>query len=170
MLAPLILTLKLDGETFARLDGLRQEHFPARLNHLSAHLTLFHHLPGEERLAVETDLYAVLPTAPLELKATGLRLLGRGVAFEFTCPELVALRAALARRWAGWLTPQDRQGLKPHVTIQNKVTPEEARALRDLLAATFTPFTARGEGLLLWSYLGGPWKAEAEFPFQSPED
>ena len=163
--APLILTLKLDAESFARFDGLRREHFPARLNHLPAHLTLFHHLPGDERLAVETDLYAARPRAPLELNVTGLKLLGRGVAFALVSPGLGALRAALAHRWAAWLTPQDRQGLRPHVTIQNKVTPPEARALKERLEATFQPFTARGEALLLWRYLGGPWALEAEIPF-----
>ena len=162
---PLILTLKLDAETFARFDGLRREHFPAPLNHLPAHLTLFHHLPGGERDAVERDVRAAAPSGPLVLQVTGLRLLGRGVAFELVSPELKALREGLARRWAPWLTPQDKQGLRPHVTIQNKVTPDEARALRDRLASTFTPFTARGEALLLWRYLGGPWQQEAEIPF-----
>lgn len=163
----LILTLKLDARSFAHFDGLRREHFPAPLNHLSAHLTLFHHLPGEERLALETDLHALAPPAPLALEVTGLRLLGRGVAYELVSPPLVALRAELARRWAHGLTPQDRQGLRPHVTLQNKVTPEEARALKARLSASFTPFTAWGEGWLLWRYLGGPWALETEIPFAS---
>jgi hypothetical protein len=127
---PLIVTLKLDADTFARFERLRREHFPAKLNHLSAHLTLFHHLPGEERDRVEADL-----------------------------------RAELARRWAQWLTPQDRQGFRPHVTVQNKVPVEEARALKASLEAGFSPLEARGEGLLLWRYLGGPWALETEVPF-----
>ena len=47
--APLILTLKLDQASFTRLDALRQAHFPPERNWLSAHLTLFHHLPGDQR-------------------------------------------------------------------------------------------------------------------------
>jgi 2'-5' RNA ligase len=162
---PLIVTLKLDAQTFARFERLRREHFPAKLNHLSAHLTLFHHLPGAERARVEADLRAVAPPAAVELRVTGLRSLGRGVAFELVSPALNALHAELARRWAQWLTPQDRQGFRPHVTIQNKVSVEEARALKASLEADFTPFPARGEGLLLWRYLGGPWALEAEVPF-----
>jgi 2'-5' RNA ligase len=165
MSAPLIVTLKLDTDTFARFEHLRRKHFPAKLNHLSAHLTLFHHLPGEERDKVEADLRAVAPTAAVELQVTGLRSLGRGVAFEIVSPPLSSLRAELARRWAHWLTPQDRQGFRPHVTVQNKVPVEEARALKALLEAGFSPFMARGEGLLLWRYLGGPWALEAEVPF-----
>ena len=114
---------------------------------------------------MEADLEDVRPCAPLRLQVTRSRLLGRGVAFELVCPELVALRAELARRWAAWLTPQDRQGPRPHVTIQNKVTPPEARALKERLDATFVPFSARGEGWLLWRYLGGPWALETELGF-----
>jgi 2'-5' RNA ligase len=132
---------------------------------LSAHLTLFHHLPGEARARVEEDLRAVAPPSSLHLRVTGLRSLGRGVAFEIASAELSTLRGALARRWAAWLTPQDRQGFRPHVTVQNKTTTDEARALRLHLLAGFTPFSARGEGFLLWRYLGGPWALETEVPF-----
>ena len=45
--APLILTLRFDGEAFARLDDLRRAHFPPERNQIPAHLTLFHALPGE---------------------------------------------------------------------------------------------------------------------------
>jgi len=162
---PLILSLRLDAETFSRFDGLRRVYFPARLNHLSAHLTLFHHLPGDARERIEADLRAMVPSAPLGLQVTGLRSLGRGVAFEIASAGLSSLRASLARRWSAWLTPQDRQGFRPHVTVQNKTTSEEARALRAFLTAGFTPFSARGEGLLLWRYLGGPWALETEVPF-----
>ena len=46
---PLILTLALDGATFAPLDALRRPHFPPERNLVPAHLTLFHALPGAER-------------------------------------------------------------------------------------------------------------------------
>lgn len=44
---PLILTLRLDPVTFARLDALRQARFPDRGYRLPAHQTLFHALPWE---------------------------------------------------------------------------------------------------------------------------
>ncbi|SEM74402.1 2'-5' RNA ligase [Stigmatella aurantiaca] len=162
---PLIVTLKLDARTFEHFNRLREEHFPAHLNHLSAHLTLFHHLPGEERDTVEADLREAAPPAPVALQVTGLRSLGRGVAFDLVSPALDALRAELARRWARWLTPQDRQGFRPHVTVQNKVTPDEARALKALLTAGFSPFPAQGEAFQLWRYLEGPWALESTAPF-----
>ncbi len=99
------------------------------------------------------------------MEATGLRSLGRGVAFAFASPELVQLRQALAREWRDWLTPQDSARIAPHVTVQNKVAPDAARRLQRELEASFQPFAARAEGLLLWRYLGGPWAQEGRFPF-----
>ena len=162
---PLILTLKLDAPAFARLDGLRREHFPPALNHIPAHLTLFHHLPGEALEEVVARLTTQAPPV-LPLRATGLRKLGRGVAFEIEGRELKSWRAALAHGWDDWLTPQDRQGFRPHVTVQNKVDPLAARALHDDLQARFQPFDLSGEGVLVWSYLGGPWLLEAEVGFR----
>lgn len=106
---------------------------------------------------------------PVPLPVTGVRLLGRGVAFTLEAPALAMLRRDLATAWADWLRPQDRQPFRPHVTVQNKVTPEAARALHRRLAHAFAPFTVRGEGFLLWRYRGGPWEEAARLPFAAAE-
>jgi 2'-5' RNA ligase len=167
---PLILTLRLDPASFTRLDTLRQAHFPAERNHLSAHLTLFHALPGDMLAEVSANL-AVLAAgmAPLPLAFTGLRSLGRGVAVVVESDGLVALRGLLARSWHGVLGAQDRQGFRPHVTVQNKVAPEQARALMQQLEAGFTPWQGQGEGLDLWHYRGGPWEPAAGFAFSGSD-
>ncbi len=159
---PLILTLRLDAPTFARLDTLRRTHFPAHLNLIPAHLTLFHKLEGE----VAGVLRAAALRPKIALTFSGYRPMGRGVCLKVESPELMALRRELARAFAAQLTPQDRQGYGPHVTIQNKVAPETARALRDALAEEFRPFEGVGEGLLLWRYLDGPWALEDEYLFR----
>jgi hypothetical protein len=157
----LIVTLKFDAATFNRLDALRRAHFPAHLNVIPAHLSLFHKLDG--------DLEAVLRVAArrprIPLRFTGYRPMGRGVCLKVESLELMALRRDLAVTFADQLTAQDRQGFGPHVTIQNKVAPETARALLASLTADFEPFEGVGEGLLLWRYLNGPWALEAEFGF-----
>ena len=164
--APLILTLKMDDGSQERFDRLREAHFPPERNYLAAHLTLFHHLPGDREGEVVEDLKAACEQqAPITLKAKGLLFMGRGVAYKLEAPELVGLRKGLARTWGPFLTNQDRQGLRPHVTVQNKVSPERARALHEELEGSFSPFEVRGEGLLLWRYLGGPWEKVEEFPF-----
>lgn len=163
---PLILTLALDEASFARLDAERRAFFPARLNRIPAHVTLFHHLPGGEEAAVLGALReACAGQGPVPVRATEVFPLGRGVAYRLDAPEVAALRARLARGWDGWLTPQDRQSWRPHATVQNKVTPAEARDTLAQLRAGFVPWEARAEGLLLWRYRGGPWDAVAAIPF-----
>lgn len=169
MSAPLIVTLRLDAEAFERLDELRRAHFPPERNVLSAHLTLFHHLPGEAEGEVLDALRAAVARPPIPLRVDAPFSLGRGVAFRVAAPELVALRGTLLRGWEesmpDALTAQDRQGFRPHVTVQNKADPADARALLAELAEDFEPWPATGEALQLWRYLGGPWEPAGEAGF-----
>ena len=159
MAPPLILTLQMDERSQEHFDRLRERHFPPERNYLRAHLTLFHKLPAEQEADISADVREICREhEPLTLAATGLRFLGRGVAYELSSPELSALRRDLTRSWEPWLSAQDRQGFKPHVTVQNKVSPEQARILHQELQASFTPFDIRGVSLSLWRYLGGPWE------------
>jgi 2'-5' RNA ligase len=165
--APLILTLALDERSFAFFDGERRRYFPAARNVIPAHLTLFHHLPGEEVDGIRSLLAAVATAHnPFAVAVTGLRPLGRGVAYKLESSALATIRADLARRWAEWLTPQDAQRFQPHVTIQNKADPAQARALLARLEESFAPFMVTAEGLHLWRYLGGPWEAVETFRFE----
>lgn len=164
--APLILTLTLDAASQAHFDALRRQYFPPERNYLQAHITLFHHLPGPEAPAVAAHLAQVAATTPpLPLQVSGLRFLGRGVAYDLQNPALPQLHRQLQTAWAPWLTPQDQQRLKPHITVQNKVEPAVARALLQELTAAFQPFEAQGRGLTLWAYKNGPWEKLREFPF-----
>ncbi|GGC74122.1 hypothetical protein GCM10011504_59130 [Siccirubricoccus deserti] len=165
-MAPLILTLRLDAVAQARFDTERSTHFPPERNFLSAHLTLFHHLPGAEVDAVGSRLRAVCEGQPcFVLEVHDLWLMGRGVAYRLRSQALSRLHAKLVETWWDWLTPQDRQPLQPHVTIQNKAGAEQARALHDRLRSDFVPFDVLGTGLLLWHYRSGPWEPAAAYPF-----
>ena len=162
---PLILTLDL-GEAFAHFDGLRRRHFPSARHLIPAHATLFHHLPGEEEVGIRGALAALARAQPApEVTVVDVRFLGRGVAYGLRCDALAGLRARLAREFGAWLTPQDRQGWRPHVTVQNKVAPETARALHAALEAEFAPFRFVSPGVVLWRYLGGPWERLRTIPF-----
>lgn len=164
--APLIVTLTLDAEAHAYFTGLRQQHFPPERNYLEAHVTLFHHLPGEQAAPIRQHLSAVAArTALLPLRVAGVRFLGRGVAYTLENPELQQLHRQLQTTWANWLLPQDRQPLRPHITVQNKVDPAQARALHEQLAAAFEPGTVTGLGFTVWAYEGGPWRELFRVPF-----
>jgi hypothetical protein len=163
---PLVVTLGLDPAAFARLDAERRAHFPPARNLVPAHLTLFHALPGAEEGVVVRELgAAAVAHPPPVLRLASLRFTGRGVAYAVESPPLAALRGRLAAAFAPWLGAQDRQGWRPHVTVQNKAAPEAARATHAALLARFAAWEARGEALLLWRYLGGPWEAAGRFPF-----
>lgn len=163
---PLILTLAFDEPTFARFDGERRRYFPETLNVIPAHVTLFHHLPGDRERGVIEAITALARTLPPPMVAvTGLRFTGRGVAYVLESEALAAFRARLAREFGPHLTAQDRQGWRPHVTVQNKVAPDVARALHADLSAGFAPFRFTAPATLLWRYLGGPWDAVARLPF-----
>ena len=167
---PLILSAVLHEPVQRRLDDLRRDHFPADRNHLDAHVTLFHHLPGPHLDAV-TEAVAAAARAPAPaVDVTGVRSLGRGVAVTLSSPELAALRAELARTWAPWLTPQDRTKRDLHVTVQNKVEPAAARALLASLSATVVPERTRAVALALWRYAGGPWEPVVRFAFADREE
>jgi 2'-5' RNA ligase len=166
---PLIVTLLLGEEAQQRFDRLRAQHFPPERNVLAAHVTLFHALPGAELPRVDADLASAAARPVFDVAVTGVRHLGRGVAYTLASPELAELRAGLAERWAPWLTRQDQQRHSPHVTVQNKVAPATSAALYAELAAAFVREEVSARGLGLWRYLGGPWEPLAEHPFDRAE-
>jgi hypothetical protein len=162
---PLILTLTLDEASFSFFNNLRNTYFPPARNYLSAHLTLFHHLPPNKPTIPDGLEKWCRETAPLPLHVTEVKSIGRGVAYKIDCPELVGLHSRMQDQWKDWLTPQDRQKRWPHITVQNKVSPAEAKETLAILQASFQPFTATGTGFSLWVYEGGPWQFVKNFPF-----
>jgi 2'-5' RNA ligase len=157
--APIIVTALFGKEDQARLDALRRQHFPPERNLLDAHLTLFHHLAPTLLDELKSRLgEATRRRAAPEAWAGSLISLGRGVAIRIESPGLKAIRDDLATAFSGMLTPQDQAGWRPHVTIQNKVSPAEAKALLADLSAGFRRHRVAVAGLAAWYYRGGPWE------------
>ncbi|WP_369345785.1 2'-5' RNA ligase family protein [Asaia prunellae] len=67
------------------------------------------------------------------------------------------------------LTRQDQSRWRPHLTVQNKVSPEQARTLHAQLSAEPPRAASFAAALNLWRYLGGPWKKIARVAFAPPE-
>lgn len=156
---PLILTARPDAAIAARFEALRRAYYPAELNRVPAHISLFHHLPGSELEAVVERLKFIARHHPAPTaEATGFRSLGRGVALAIQSDSLASIRAELAAAWDTLLIPQDRQGWRGHVTVQNKVQPAIARTTLAELSAGFQPWRFRITGIDVWRYLGGPWE------------
>lgn len=164
--APIIVSALFGSEDFAWLNGLRLAHFPPERNQLDAHLTLFHHLPPSIAPELKRRLATLARRRSPPATAEGPINLGRGVAIRIRSPELESIREELADAFSGLLTPQDAAGWRPHVTIQNKVQPGEARALHDALKNEFRPSNLTIAGLAAWWYRGGPWELLARYAFR----
>lgn len=167
MAGALIVTAMLGARDLSRLDGLRRTHFPPERNFLTAHLTMFHALPP----SLEGEVRALLAQLaashrPPFATLSEVMSLGRGVAFRVRSDELEALRHLIAEHFHGALTAQDSQGWRPHITIQNKVEPKVAKALKAHLEASFEPRPLEIAGLALHRYMDGPWDPLGRWTFR----
>lgn len=162
---PIIVTLWMEDAAARHFDALRKRHFPPELNRVPAHLTLFHHLPGARAGEVDDVLREECARCePFAVEVVEPRSIGRGVVYRCTSEPLLALRGAIAARFDRDLTRQDRQGWRPHVTVQNKVTSRRAHETLALLASGFEPWSFRARGLVAYDYRGGPWHERLRAP------
>jgi 2'-5' RNA ligase superfamily len=154
----------MDDVSFGWLDELRRRHFPPERNFLSAHLTLFHRLTPTQ---VDRLRFLKLPGAAVDLRFDRVVLLGSGVALHVQSAEIERLRDEIRNAVAGEFSRQDDQPWRPHVTVQNKASAESARELKRALENGFTERAGTATGLLIWQYLGGPWKLTQRIVFHS---
>lgn len=167
---PFIVTAELPADLFAWADCLRRAHFPSERNHLSAHVTLFHALAPSLRDELKPLLARLAgELAPIPGRVAGLMDLGRGTAIALHSPGMLALREVVADHFHGALTAQDRHPPRLHITVQNKVAPAEARALRQALAARVQDRGFVFAGLGLHLYLGPHWQSLGTWPFRGRE-
>ena len=166
MAGALIVTVEIAPRDFSWLEGLRRSHYPFDRNQVPVHLTMFHSLPPSVETELRTRLSQAVLQAPPKATIAGLMDLGGGVAFRVVSPDLDRIREELAYDLHGMLGAQDSGGWRPHVTIQNKVAPKVARALKASLDRSFTPRLLAISGLGLKRYLGGPWEPLATYSFR----
>ena len=164
--APLRVTAQRPPDVFAWADGLRRAHFPPERNKIRAHLTLFNALPPSVEDEVRRLLARHSAAAPPPATITGIMPLGGGTAFAIECRSLMAIQADLVESLHGVLTVQDGGRRKLHITVQNKVSATEAKALQAELARDFRPRSFVFARLELHRYRGGPWEAAGSWPFR----
>lgn len=164
---PFIVTAGLPPDIFAWADGLRRTHYPPERNHLHAHVTLFHSFAP----SLLGELGTLLPRiaaefAPVPARITGVMDLGKGTALAIESDGMLAIRAMIADHFHGALTDQDRHSPRLHITIQNKVTLQQARSLQLALEASFEPRAFNFCALELHLYRGGPWEGLGRYAFR----
>ncbi len=168
---PLILTALIDPDAQRFFNDQRTRYFPPERNYLDAHITLFHKLPGEESGDIAKHLdHICTHQAPLNARATDIMFMGFGSAYQIEYAELVEIRSSLCKIWNAWLSPQDQQKFRAHITFQNKVKADHAKAVYAAEKEKFEPFDFKIIGLGLWEYDGGPWNAISKHLFGKQEN
>jgi hypothetical protein len=161
----LIVTAEIGQPDLGWLEGLRRAHYPPERNRVAAHLTMFRALPPSAEPEARSRLAALAKGKRPNATIDGLMDLGGGVAFRVVSSDLDRIRSELSEDFHGLLSAQDI-GWRPHVTIQNKVAPKVARALKASLERDFRARPLAISGLGLHRYLGGPWEQIAIYPFR----
>ena len=166
MAGPLIVTADFATDDFAWLEGLRRTHYPAERNVVPVHLTMFQGLPPSAAEEVKQELARHAGGPPPRAMIAGLMNLSGGVAFRVVSDDLEAIREAIADHFHGLLCAPDAAGWRPHVTIQNKVAPRQAKQLHEELERGFRQRPLGIAGLSVHRYRRGPWESLASYKFR----
>lgn len=168
--APFIVTAELPPDILAFTDALRRAHYPPHRNKLAAHVTLFHSFAPSLR----EELRGVLARMageylPPSARLDGIMRLGGGTALAIESAAMLAIHERIADHFHGALTAQDSRPPRLHITIQNKVSRQEAGDLQRRLRATLQPrkFAFRGLGLHL--YRETHWEPLGRWSFRGKE-
>lgn len=171
-----VLTLLTSAAHHRTLTNLRKRYFPAHLNKLDAHITLFHALPGSklsssiiptlEGLAHSTSPFRLNPTTPFRLR----KGVGVSIPNDQGGQEARDVHAKLQEAWKGFLSEQDAGGFRAHYTVMNKEDDESkvADAMREV-ESTWRGCEGVVEGLSLFLYDRGRWVWERDFEFAAED-
>jgi len=163
---PLIVTATFGDGDNGWLQDLRRTHYPADRNRVPAHLTLFRQLPPSAEAEILRRIAGHAAASPPRAEIVGVMDLGAGSALRVESPELEDIRHDLQLGLQGLLTAQDQGPWTPHITVQNKVEPREARRLQKELRARFERRPLAIRGLALWRYRDGPWEPVKSWSFR----
>lgn len=168
--APFIVTAELPRDIFAWANSLRSAHFPRERNWLKAHVTLFHSFAPSLRAELPRLLARVAADyAAPRAEIDGLMDLGSGTAIAIRSPAMLEIRDRIAEYFWDMLTQQDQGGKRLHITVQNKVSQDAARALQKALSAHIAPRRFAFRGLGLHTYLGPQWETLGTWSFHGKQ-
>ncbi|KAH9859483.1 hypothetical protein IAQ61_011264 [Plenodomus lingam] len=166
-----VLTVKISNSLARPMNQMRKQHFPKRLNHIPAHLTLFHALPHSQLAMIEQGLsqmsLSIQPFAVSTGKPFRMRK-GIGVNVDVGYNKLKHVHCQLQSQWEPFLSEQDAGGFRPHWTVMNKVDDgERVKSAFETIGKELSRRREEGSalGLDLWRYNGGKWEWTREFTF-----
>lgn len=165
-IAPIIVTAEMEAADQAWAEALRQRYFPPERNQLRAHITLLRHLAPSLQDELQTLLKKLTQAPKPRVIIGSVSSLGQGVAIGLHSSELIEIWSLLARRFEYYLTPQDQHQPRLHITVQNKVTSQVAKATLTELEAASMPRSVEIAALACWHYRGGPWSLIGRHAFR----
>jgi hypothetical protein len=170
-LRPLVLTVQVEKNAQAYLENLRKQHFPPEVNYISARLSVFHALP--RTMIEQVDSVLTTRTAQhrlIESQVTGVKSLGRGVAFVIPCGEL---EAPAGRTSGGVERRSDAGGSEQVETSRHDPEQGDSRSRESFAGHVGVEVRTRHitvRGLDLWHYNGGPWELARSYQFTGSQD
>ncbi|KAL8765959.1 MAG: hypothetical protein Q9209_007106 [Squamulea sp. 1 TL-2023] len=160
-----ILALNTDTLHHHVVTALRNKHFPANINKLSAHVALFRALPGSQLATVQSAIeHVVRHYEPFPISTGEPFLMAHGVGLEVHVEPAKHIYQVLKRQWNGFLSTQD-QNFKAHYTIQNKVQKSIAQKTLVEVRQDFDGSNGMVSGLSLYLYDRGYWRLKEIYPF-----
>lgn len=167
-----VLTLLTDTKHHQTLTDTRKRYFPARLNKLDAHITLFHALPGSK---LEEHIRPTLRDitkneAPFPILAAKPFRLSKGIAIGVPKSQggddARRVHAQLKGPWMDFLSQQDAGGFAAHYTIMNKVDDQkEVQRAFEVVEEQWKACKGTVQGLSLFRYDRGHWIHAEDFKF-----
>ena len=161
---PLVVTLKIDEHSQLFFNEKRIMFFPAHANYVDAHITLFHKLPSIN-LDIEIGMTQFAQHKKFDLLISDIILFETSVSYAIESPQLLHLHAKMQSKFGPYLIRNDRKIMKPHITIQNKVTTYKAQKTHALLLKDFKPFVVKAIGFTSWYYVKGYWDKKEDYLF-----
>ena len=168
-----VLALQTDRDFHQRINDLRKQYFPPRLNKVGAHITLFQALPGSQLDSIVSDLLEIAhPERRFQINTVRARLMPYGVALDAKINQARRLWKTLHQKWgpagADFLSKQDQQ-FDAYYTIQNKVEKDVAIQTWEKVRQRFKCEKGWAIGLTLYKYTkGGQWTFHRTFDFAKP--
>ena len=160
----IILTLLMDEESQSFFDTQRKLYFPAYANFTNAHITLIHCLPNIETVfktidetCKKTKLFSVEINDVFNIKNFN--------AYKIESKDIQGLHKNLQTQFKHFLSQKDLKPIKPHITIQNKVTDYKAKKTLEIIKENFSPFNATILGISCWYFTKNNWEKKEDYFF-----
>ena len=160
----IILTLLIDEKSQSFFDAQRKLYFPAYANFTNAHITLIHCLPNIEIVFKRINEICE-KTKSFSAEVNDIFNINNFNAYKIESNDIQVLHKNLQTHFKKFLSQKDLKPIKPHITIQNKVTDYKSKKTYENLKGNFIPFEATILGISCWYFTKNNWEKKEDYLF-----